>query len=62
MTDRSAASRRARGLKRLDAWLSARTIQRLDELAEDSGYSRAAMVEAMIDAEWEEWKAIVEPP
>jgi len=58
MTDhRSSAARRARGLHRLEVWLPAEIVRKLDDLAEDSGYSRAELLETMIELEWQEMQA-----
>lgn len=52
-TQQSSADRRARGLRRLEAWLPAETIAKLDAICEHSGYSRAEQVRGMIDADYD---------
>jgi hypothetical protein len=52
------ASRRKRGLRRLEVWLDADTITALDEICERSGYSRRDVIKGYIDAEREEWTEV----
>lgn len=54
MAQQSNAQRRARGLHRLVLWLPKDYITKLDALCEDSGYSRADIIEGMIDCETDE--------
>jgi hypothetical protein len=58
LPDRSDAARRARGLRVLKAWLPEASLRKLDELAEDSAFSRAEMVDALIDYEYDEWQRL----
>jgi hypothetical protein len=58
LPDRSDAARRARGLRVLKAWLPEESLRKLDELAEDSAFSRAEMVDALIDYEYDEWQRL----
>lgn len=46
------AQRRQRGLRRLEVWVPEETIERLDVVCEDSGYTRGDQLAAMVDAEW----------
>ncbi len=55
----SNAERKARGLVRWSGgWFDFATIKKLDEMCADSGYSRIEQVEAMIDAEYDNWKTV----
>jgi hypothetical protein len=49
----SKAERRAAGRKRVELWLPEATVERLDEICAESGYTRGEQVESMID-EYEE--------
>ena len=42
----------------LKAWLPEESLRKLDELAEDSAFSRAEMVDALIDYEYDEWQRL----
>jgi hypothetical protein len=53
----SKAERRAAGRKRVELWLPEATVERLDEICAESGYTRGEQVESMID-EYEEWKKV----
>lgn len=53
MTQVTNASRRHRGLKRLEVWLPAEVEAKLAALCADSGYSRSDMVLAMIDVDYD---------
>ncbi len=48
--------RRASGKVRVELWLPAETVARLDEITAESGYTRAEQVESMIDGEYRDWK------
>jgi hypothetical protein len=45
-------------LRVLKAWLPEASLRKLDELAEDSAFSRAEMVDALIDYEYAEWQRL----
>jgi hypothetical protein len=45
-------------LRALKAWLPEESLRKLDELAEDSAFSRAEMVDALIDYEYAEWQRL----
>lgn len=47
------AQRRANGQSRLVVWLPAATVTKLDDICAESGYSRADMVETMIETDHE---------
>jgi hypothetical protein len=48
------ASRRERGLRRLEVWIPAAALQQLDAICEESGWSRAEIIQDMITGESEE--------
>lgn len=54
----TSAQRRARGLRRLEIWLPAEYVAKLDAICEDSGYSRVEVVEGLIDGETTEWEQV----
>lgn len=56
---RTEAEYRANGLRRLSVRIPAEALARLDEICEESGYSRGEQVQAMIDGDYEEWCEIV---
>jgi metal-responsive CopG/Arc/MetJ family transcriptional regulator len=56
----TSAERRARGLRRLEVWLPADYVRKLDAISDASGYSRAEIIESMIDGETQEWEQIRE--
>lgn len=47
------ASRRERGLRRLEVWLPDWVVERLDEICNECGWSRAEVVRDMITSESE---------
>lgn len=47
------AQRRAKGLYRLVTWQEKSTVEKLDEICRESGYSRAEMIETMILVDYE---------
>lgn len=51
-------ARAAKGLVRVSVWLPKTVVEHLDELSEDSGYSRTEMIEAMIEADYEDWRRV----
>lgn len=55
----SHAARRMKGWRRLEVMLDERTMGRLEEICEESGYSKAEQVRAMIDGDYEEWRKLV---
>lgn len=52
----SDADRIAAGKRRVVLWLHVETVQRLDEICAESGYTRPEQVASMIDGEYEEWR------
>lgn len=52
------AERRSKGWRRLEVMLDERTMGRLEEICEESGYSKAEQVRAMIDGDYEEWRKL----
>lgn len=47
------ASRRARGLRRIEVWLPPEYVAKLDAICSDSGYSRTDLLLGMIDADYD---------
>jgi hypothetical protein len=54
----TSAQRRARGLQRLEIWLDAKLVRTLDQICEDSGYTRADVIRGYIESEAEEWRQV----
>lgn len=49
------ASRRNRGLRRLEVWLPSATIAALDAICERTGYTRREVIEGYVAEESEQW-------
>ena len=47
------AQRRGNGLRRLTLWLRPEVVAKLDEICEESGYSRGEMIETMVEVDHE---------
>jgi metal-responsive CopG/Arc/MetJ family transcriptional regulator len=56
---RTEAEYRANGLRRLSVRIPAEALARLDDICEESGYSRGEQIQAMIDGDYEEWRKLV---
>ena len=53
--------RAAKGLVRVSVWLPAEAVAHLDELSEDSGYSRTEKLKAMIESDYKGWRRVTSP-
>lgn len=58
-TRTEAQRRAATGLVRLTVRLPAEALRKLRELADDSGFTLAEQVQALVDCEYDEWMDVL---
>lgn len=56
-TSMTAAQRKANGLRNVNVWIDAGRLTKLDTMCEGE-CSRAELIMALIDGEWDEWRAL----